>query len=76
MTFKEWYKAYNPEINMDFDMSLDELLSCWYAAFEEGYERGRRDKALEELARIGQSFDRDDNPPVGMSKVSDKDYKC
>ena len=81
MTFKEWYRAYNPELDMDCDINLDELLSCWYAAYEEGYERGRRDKVLEELAQMGQDFDEyghygENNPPLDMSKVGDKDYKC
>jgi len=42
MTFKEWYRAYNPELDMDCDINLDELLSCWYAAYEDGYERAER----------------------------------
>ena len=79
MTFKEWYRAYNPEIDMDCDINLDELLSCWYAAYEEGYNAGwedgssihiHRKGALDKLAKMGQDFDED------MSKVGDKDYKC
>jgi len=86
MTFKEWYKAYNPEIDMDCDINLDELLSCWYAAYEWGYARGwadncRQTDALNRVAQMGQEFDEyghygENNPPLDMSKVGDKDYKC
>ena len=78
MTFKEWYRIYNPELNMDSDFNLEELRSCWQAAYEEGYNKCLEDmkvhrkEVLDKLAQTGQEFDEYGHPP--MSKVADKDY--
>ena len=81
MTFKEWYRIYNPELNIENDSNLEELQSCWQAAYEEGYNNGWEDGAsvhlhrkevLDRLAQMGQEFDEYGHPP--MSKVADKDY--
>jgi len=83
MTFKEWYRIYNPELNMNFDFNLEELRSCWQAAYEEGYnkclEDMHRKEVLDKLAQVGQDFDEyghygENNPPLAMSKVANRDY--
>jgi hypothetical protein len=50
--FWKWYSSYNPDLVSD--EMVNELMSCWYAAWERSAEVG---KLLQELSDLGQEFD-------------------
>jgi len=54
MTFDEWYKSYNPQLDPLEDDCLEELKS----AYEAGYQEALRvEHELNHLAKLGQEFD-------------------
>jgi len=56
MTFEEWYKSYNPQMDPLGDDCLEELKS----AYEAGYKEALRvEHELNHLAKRGQEFDSD-----------------
>jgi len=54
MTFEEWYKARNPQLDPLEDDCLEELKSAYEAGKEAGYEVGDYMEGLEEGIKIGK----------------------
>jgi len=72
MTFNEWYKWYNPNMDPALDDCIEELQSAYDAGFKEACHRYNLREDPEDYS-VSQGFDEyghygENNPPLGDTK--------